>query len=182
MKISKTTFYSLHVGVINPIVNILPFFWINVFYDNQSFIGNELGHRIYLLFWSISSAYGFYLYSKKIWDRYKISYHPIFHSLICFFMFISCLIPYAANLPFWINDLHVWIAIISVFLFILEWLVIYFKPIYFLKENFRKYLHVLTLDFSVCAIVLFSIGHVTAISEILFSVTVNILLVIGIKN
>ena len=74
MKFKKSYVY-LHFLIINPLLNILPFFWIDVSYDNQSYIGNQLGHTIYLVLWAISSALGFYFYSKHIWNKYRIYYH-----------------------------------------------------------------------------------------------------------
>ena len=46
----------IHVYLIQTILNILPFFWIDVFYDNQTYIGNQLNHPIYLFLWALSSA------------------------------------------------------------------------------------------------------------------------------
>lgn len=180
MKFIKRVLYPLHVGVINPLLNLFPFLCINVFYDNQSYIGNALHHKTYLLLWSFSSAFGFYHYSKKIWNQYKIPYQSTFHFLICFSMFLSCTIPYSTNLSFWINDLHVWLAIVSVTLFILEWVKLFFSPIYYLKDSFKKLLHLLMFVFSISGLILFSIGHVTSICEISFSVLVNIVLVYGV--
>ena len=58
--------FFAYLGVILvAILVILPFFWIDVFYDNQTYIGNQLHRPIYLFFWALSSALGFYFYSKK---------------------------------------------------------------------------------------------------------------------
>ena len=176
MKFKKSYLTTLHFLLINPALNMIPFFLINVFYDNQSYIGNQLGHRFYLLAWALSSASGFYFYSKKIWDKNKIHYNHLFHLLICLCMFISCMIPYSNNFPFWINDLHIWLAIISVSIFILEWINIYFKNLPCLDHNFCFHLKTLYILFSFCALVLFMAGHVTAFSELLFSGLINIYL------
>lgn len=65
----------IHVYLIQTILNILPFFWIDVFYDNQTYIGNQLNHPIYLFLWALSSAFGFYYYSKKIWEKQNVKYN-----------------------------------------------------------------------------------------------------------
>ena len=69
----------IHVYLIQTILNFLPFFWIDVFYDNQTYIGNQLHHPIYLFLWAFSSAIGFYYYSKdtlnKLGYKAKIKTH-----------------------------------------------------------------------------------------------------------
>lgn len=175
MKFKKSYVY-LHFLIINPLLNILPFFWIVVSYDNQSYIGNQLGHTIYLVLWAISSALGFYFYSKHIWNKYRIYYHKHLHKIICLAMCISCIIPYSDTLAFWINDLHVWIAVAAVFLFILEWIRAYFDPACYVDTSLQKHLQYLFLLFSICTLVLFGLGHVTSLSEILFSTLINLYL------
>ena len=32
----------IHVYLIQTLLNVLPFLWIDVFYDNQTYIGNQL--------------------------------------------------------------------------------------------------------------------------------------------
>lgn len=177
MKFLKKLIF-LHSYVIQTLLNIYPFFIINVFYDNQSAIGNEYGHYLYLLAWSASSAIGFYYYSKNIWNFYHIPYSLLLHRLICLCMFISCVIPYNSDNFFVINDLHIWIAILSVFLFILEWLKALTTDIYFVNSEFKKNLHIIIVLFSICAVILFSLGHVTSIAEITFSWIINLYLAI----
>ena len=84
----------IHVYLIQTILNILPFFWIDVFYDNQTYIGNQLNHPIYLFLWALSSAFGFYYYSKKIWEKQNVKYNKKNHALICLGMILSSSIPY----------------------------------------------------------------------------------------
>ena len=79
----------IHVYLIQTILNILPFFWIDVFYDNQTYIGNQLNHPIYLFLWALSSAFGFYYYSKKIWEKQDVKYNKKNHALICLGMILS---------------------------------------------------------------------------------------------
>ena len=100
----------IHVYLIQTILNILPFFWIDVFYDNQTYIGNQLNHPIYLFLWALSSAFGFYYYSKKIWEKQNVKYNKKNHALICLGMILSSSIPYN-NITI-LKDLHVWLSIL----------------------------------------------------------------------
>lgn len=175
MKFKKMMIF-IHSVLVQTLLNVYPFFIIDVFYDNQSAIGNEFGKYIYLLMWSFSSAIGFYMYSKKIWDLYQIPYNLLYHRILCLCMFVSCVIPYNPNNFFVINDLHIWIAIVSVFLFIVEWLKLIRTKTYFISIEFKKYLNILIGLFCLCALVLFSLGHVTSIAEISFSWLVNLYL------
>ena len=43
----------IHVYLIQTLLNALPFLWIDVFYDNQTYIGNQLHHPIYLFLWHV---------------------------------------------------------------------------------------------------------------------------------
>ena len=79
----------IHVYLIQVILNFLPFCWIDIFYDNQTYIGNQLHHPIYLFLWAFSSAIGFYYYSKKIWEKYNVNYNKKNHTLICLGMILE---------------------------------------------------------------------------------------------
>lgn len=182
MKLQKNATFTLHAMVFNPILNIIPFFLVNVLYENQSHIGNALNHKLYLLAWALSSALGFYFYSKYIWDFYKIEYNKKIHLLSCGGMFLSCMIPYSKELSFFINDLHIWIAIISVCAFMYEWIKLYFDKTYFISKKFQKYFKYLTINWTICTLALAYIGHVSSLSEILFSLNTNIILAMWIMT
>lgn len=55
----------IHVYLIQTILNILPFFWIDVFYDNQTYIGNQLNHPIYLFLWHLVQLLAFIIIQRK---------------------------------------------------------------------------------------------------------------------
>lgn len=157
----------IHVYLIQTILNILPFFWIDVFYDNQTYIGNQLHRPIYLFFWALSSALGFYFYSKKIWEKYDVRYNKKNHAHICIGMILSCSIPY--NEVTLLKDLHVWLSIIFVASFIIEWFL--FIPVNLNKNSILFYINIgLSFMFT------FIFGHITGFCEIYFSFTANILL------
>ena len=157
----------IHVYLIQTLLNALPFLWIDVFYDNQTYIGNQLHHLIYLFLWACSSAVGFYYYSKKIWKKYDISYNKKNHALICLGMILSCSIPYNDITLF--KDLHVWLSILFVAAFIVEWFL--YIPISLNKNSTLFFINIgLSFLFT------FMFGHITSFCEIYFSFTTNILL------
>ena len=167
----------IHAYIVQIILNLIPFFWMDVFYDNMTHIGNALHHPIYLLLWASSTAAGLYTYSILIWNHYKIEYNKSLHFLICAGWILSCSIPYNDALPFWINDAHVWIAITSTVGFGLEWIYLYTKKESFIYSEIKTLLFVLQCVFAICFIALCLASHVNGFCEILFSVLVNIILV-----
>lgn len=157
----------IHVYLIQTILNILPFFWIDVFYDNQTYIGNQLNHPIYLFLWTLSSAFGFYYYSKKIWEKQNVKYNKKNHALICLGMILSSSIPYN-NITI-LKDLHVWLSILFVASFIMEWF-------FYIPINLNKNSILFFINTGLSFVFTFMFGHVTSFCEIYFSFTTTILL------
>lgn len=162
--------------LLNPLINLPILFWIDPTYDNLSYIGNQLGHFFYLMLWALSSVFGLYFFSKQIWQQERISYNPIVHALICLGMPVSCLIPYSTSLPGWVNDLHIWLAIASVSLFIFEWVKTSFMPQYTTDRSYHRFLDRLLIVFGICFCSFAVFGHINGLCEMSFSVLVNILL------
>ncbi len=161
-----------HAWILNPLLNLFPIFWIDIFYDNQTYIGNTLDHPLYLILWSFSSALGFYFYSKKIWDSSHVPYPKKTFFFLCLGMCLSCWIPYSNQLPTWINDFHVWMAIICVSGFIYLWIrPFFFHSLFYMMH--QKQLHILYMIFFLCLCSMIAPGHITSLCEILFSFGVN---------
>ena len=161
------TISKIHIYFLQPLLNILPFFWIDVFYDNQTYIGNQMHYFLYLFLWVISSVFGFYYYSKKIWEYYHISFNKKNHAFISLGMILASCIPYD-NIT-WYKDLHVWLSIFFVVCFLVEW----FKhvPLQLNKNSTLFYINIgLSLFFT------FVFGHITGFCEIYFSFTTNSIL------
>lgn len=167
----------LYACIINPLFNLIPIAWIDIFYDNMTHVGNALHHPLYLLGWSASTAIGLYFLSILIWKKYHISYIPWLHFLLCSGWVLSCCIPYADTLPFWINDAHVWIAIACTVGFSLEWVWISTKKESFIYKEIKALLWILQCMFVICFVALGMAGHVNAFCEILYSMGVNGILV-----
>ena len=161
-----------YASILNLILNFCPFFYINVFYDNMTYFGNSGGHYFLFFLWTLSSCFGYYFYSKKIWEVYKIKYESHLHTLFIVGIILSIFIPYSSSLPGWINDGHVWLAIVCIAGFMLEWLWISLHS----TLQYTKEWKGLFCIFMFCLFLLLLFGHVTAIAEITFSSLVNLYL------
>ncbi len=165
----KSKFFLIHATIVNPFLNFMPFFITDVFYENQTHIGNSLGHPLYFFIWTLSSCFGFFIYSKQIWDAYKIHYSITLHKILIGIIFAAIFIPYSNSYPAWINDGHVWLAIAGVVGFITEWIWISLHSIL----QYTKEWKFLLCIFLVCTFFIYYFGHVTSFAEILFSTLVN---------
>lgn len=146
----------------------MAFYYTNVFYENQTHIGNSLHHPFYFYCWSLSSILGYYLYSKMIWDAYKLQYSKTIHTLCNGLILASICIPYSSTLPGFINDGHVWLAIAGVVGFMMEWIWIALHS----TMQYEKEWKGLAFIFMICTFFIFFFGHVTSFAEILFSTLV----------
>lgn len=157
----------IHVFFIQALLNLYPIFTIDIFYDNQTYIGYQLHQPLYLWFWSFSSVFGFYTYSKAIWTAYNIRYSKNIHVLSILCMLLGTVIPYTQNII--LMDLHVWLCVIGVVLFLYEWF--HNIPIQLNKNSTLFFINIgLSLFFT------FIFGHITSFCEIYFSFTTNLLL------
>ncbi|TGY66036.1 hypothetical protein [Dubosiella muris] len=172
----KRFWILLYGWLLNPALNALVFFMIDPSYDNLSYIGNTLHHPLFLWIWAVSSVIGMYWFSKSIWNRYHISYQKFLHLFICAGMPLSCVVPYDPGLPGWVNDIHVWLAIVCVCAFMLEWIVTFFQPVFTLSKAYRQLGFSLMTVFALSFLCLTSAGHVNALCEMAFSVGVNVVL------
>lgn len=165
----KKNYLWIHAFLINPILNLMAFYYTDVFYENQTHIGNALHHPLYFWIWTLSSCFGYYYYTKKIWDIYSISYSKWLHAFFNVSIIISICIPYSPDLPGWINDGHVWLAILGVSGYMFEWIWISLHTTLQYEKEWKYLLSI----FFLCLFFLFYFGHVTSFAEILFSTLVN---------
>ena len=117
-------------------------------------MGLQFSNRILLLF-------------KKIWEKYNVNYNKKNHVLICLGMILSCSIPY--NDITILKDLHVWLSILFVAWFILEWFL-------YIPVNLNKNSILFFINIGLSFVFTFMFGHITGFCEIYFSFTTNILL------
>ncbi len=180
MMLKNNTWILGYGFVFNPLINLPVFFWIDVSYENLSYIGTTLHHPLYLVLWAISSVFGLYFFSTAIWSAHSIPYRRWLHALFCIGMILSCLIPYSADMPGWINDLHVWIAIVCVSGFIFSWL----KTILYswLSSSFWILYKALLIIFALGFLAICFAGSINGLSEIIFSIGVNAILSLALFN
>ena len=172
---SKLTF--IHAFIINPLLNLYPLMWLNIFHDNMTYAANTLHHPFYVILWAFSTALGCYYYSKRIWQAPFFKFQNIIHALLCAGMVITPFIPYSLTLPVQINDLHIWLGMVSVGGFIAEW---FFYFILYGLPAFWDRIFLYTLIF--CVTLAFLPGSITASAQLSFSLLVNMLLRIHKKN
>ncbi len=154
-------FKKLHIFFIQIILNALPLLWIDIFYDNYTYLANH-GHFFFVLLWALSTLYGFYVYALEIWEKYAIPYHKKKHTLICLGMFLVIFIPYQAHTSFF-NDLHVWLFIFCFLLYLYEW-----KAMLSYKDG-----QFLFLGLLFCITTFFIIGSMTCFTESLTAIFMN---------
>lgn len=162
----KMNFFRFHSYFLQVFLNLIPIFWINIFYDNQTYIEFTLHHYLYVIAWITSTVFGFYFYSKKIWSALHIPYSSIIHSLLCIGLLSVAFIPYGNQYNSIINRLHVNMITICFIGFLFEWVI---KKDYFSKKEQIKGLVV----FLFCILTVFIIGHVSCFTEICVSLLFN---------
>lgn len=163
----------IHLICLQNLFNCIPIFMIDIFYDNLTYLGNQLNHKLFLFAWVLSTVYGFYFYTKKIWDIYTIPYNKKNHRLICLGMVIGTMIPYSTYTI--LKDLHVWIPILCTSAFVYEWLK--YIPITLNKQSKIFYLNIL-----ISILFTFGLGHITGFCEIYFSWSCNLILALWIHH
>ena len=156
---------SVHSLILNPLLNGMAFLYTDVFYENQTHIGNSLHHPIYLFLWAASTVFGFYYYSKKIWDHYNVPYSLLFHRILCLCMLSCIFFPYYPDGSIILNDLHVWIAMGCTATYLGEWIYLGVHSILSTYKQVNGYYLIMAIGL----FLLLYYGHVTSICEITFS-------------
>ena len=164
MKMKKSAF---HVYFLQILFNICPLFWIDIFYDNYTYLAGH-GHFLFVLMWSISTCYGLYFYAKKIWENFKIPYQNKKHALICLGMILVVFIPYQKNSIF--SDLHVCLFILCFSLYCFEWIQTY--PLS--DTKYKKICHFNCILILFCLTSFLMIGSMTAFTESIASFVLNL--------
>jgi hypothetical protein len=150
-------------------INLLPFLWIDVWYDNLSYIGNQLHHPFYLIFWSVSTALSLLITTCTIFQKEKIRMPtwPVY--LSCFLMILSCLIPYSNGIFGWMDDFHVFAAVLGTSSYCFIWmylgLCMYKTSAFLISKLLKQVLWIISAAFLVLCLA----GHVNALCEMIFS-------------
>ena len=158
-----------HAYIFNPALNLIPFVLIDIFYDNMTYLSNTLHHTGFVIIWTISTVFGIYIYSSKLWNKNKDPYHKKTHAALMACMCLSAAIPYQNTFSV-LQNIHVWILAVGLVGYLVEWIYIYS-----MKRSSTCFYFV-----GIYVICFFSIavcGHVSALTEILYSVLLNACLV-----
>ena len=155
--------------VLLPAVNLMACFYTNIFHQNQTYIGNELGHSLYLFLWGSSNACYFFVMSRKCMH-------------LCIMMALSVLIPYYPQTLFQLSKWHVRLAMISSAGFAILFFYFLFMGTMHGYGQFQHYLfyYMLICMVSLCGFA--STGGVTSFTEITFSVGMGFLLYHMVSN
>ena len=170
--------------VLLPAVNLMACFYTNIFYQNQTYIGNELGHSLYLFLWGSSNACYFFVMSRKCMHRYPClnqGYEKLL-AVLCIMMALSVLIPYYPQTLFQLSKWHVRLAMISSAGFAILFFYFLFMGTMHGYGQFQHYLfyYMLICMVSLCGFA--STGGVTSFTEITFSVGMGFLLYHMVSN
>lgn len=79
-----------------PVLNLYALSMTDIFLNNQTYIGNELGHPFYLLLWGICNAVYFLFMALHCFNRYPCI-PSFFHKIViilCMCMVLSIILPY----------------------------------------------------------------------------------------
>ncbi len=158
---------QLHIYFLQPLLNLMPLLWIDIFYDNYTFLANH--HHFFFVFcWTLSTLYGFYFYALDYWNQNSIPYHKKKHTVACFGMLLVVLIPYQNHYSI-LNDCHVWLFILSFCLYLSEWIRITITN----HQRTKKDCQFLFIAFLLCLSSFFVLGSMTAFTESITSLVMN---------
>ncbi len=171
----------LHAGaafLLLPLINLRALFYTDIFVNNQSYIGNELHHPLYLILWGVISALSFWSLTKRCLQLYPCMPESCERllAILCAAMILSVLLPYDPQASLIISQWHVRLAMFGsggyallFFCFLLNGLACGFQAL-------RPYLFAYLL---LCFVSLYSFathGGVTSFTEITYSIGMGILL------
>ncbi|MGM9946470.1 hypothetical protein [Floccifex sp.] len=170
--------YWIHICGFEIVLNALAFYFTDGFFYNQTYIGNTLGHVVYLWLWTLSSVFGFYQYSKIIFENLHFTYHKKIHFLLCFGMIFSLCFPYRDDIFLWSNEFHVWIAGFCILGFLLEWIKIASKYSILYPKQFFIFFSIVILSIGIMLL----FDHITSFCEVFFTFSMNVFLFLWAKK
>lgn len=157
----------------NPLLNLYPFTQMNVFYDNISYLGNQLHQPLYLWVWALSSSFGLgYLGACLIrQEKPGVSVWWPVTSAFCFGA--GGLSPYTNGTNGFLDSLHIWLTGAGLVLYACWLLKAYSLPqLGRTRQSLSSLLAMYLFSFLVYCLA----GHVNGLCEMLFSAGMNALL------
>lgn len=164
--------------IILPLLNGAAFFYVNVFTANQTYIGNQLHHPLYLFLWGSFNALYFLQMTWQCLHRYQVS-SPLVYGLLLFFcicMLLSVLVPYQSDPYAPISIWHVRLSMIGSAGYAALFFGFLLLSLLHGYHELRPYLYAY-IGFSFLALYSYALhGGVTSFTEITYSFGMGILL------
>lgn len=161
-----------------PLLNLSALFYIDIFTQNQSYIGNDLHHPFYLFLWGSCSALYFRSMTHACLKKYPClpMCVNLLLTLFCGCMILSVLFPYDPQANVWISLWHVRLAMFGSggYAFFVFCFLFYASLCGY--QNLRRYLFIYVI---LCFISSYSFamqGAVTSFTEITYSIGMGIFL------
>ena len=161
-----------------PVINLSALFYVDIFYQNQSYIGNELHHPLYLMIWGSCNAFYFFTMTRACLKQYFClpSSVNLFLFLLCMSMITSVLLPYDPQTYPTISQWHVRLAMFGSVGYALFIFCFLFYAFIYGYGQIRPYFLFYVL---LCFISLYGFalhGAVTSFTEITYSMGMGIFL------
>lgn len=153
------------------ILNVYAFSFGNPLEINFTYIMNQLQHTLYVMVWALSTLGGLYFFAKQIWESYSFPYNKKLHLVTLLLPLLGALFPYSFD-QLWTNDFHVWIIIVGVFIYFMEW-IRFFGLCVTCNQKFRRLFYFNAL---VNMVIVFIFGHISLLSQVYFSCSMILLL------
>lgn len=111
----KKRLHACIAFLILPIINLWALFYTDIFVNNQTYIGNELQHPLYLFVWGTINALYFWSMTTACLKRYPCmpAHATWIINICCSAMILSTLLPYDPQGWVTISKWHVRIAMLS---------------------------------------------------------------------
>lgn len=175
MKLSKHTHFIYMILII--LINIGTLFFVAPLKENLSHLGNELGHKYYVILWGSSAAIYFYYYTLQLMKK-TLYQHKLGKGLLllaCIFMALSVLLPYDPQTFFELSKWHTRIAMWGTILYAAVFFHLFYdmmKTNYSLFETYMPY-YTMLVGFDT---LFFVLNGVSTVVEISFVIVMSFLL------
>ncbi|MGX8850102.1 hypothetical protein [Amedibacillus sp. YH-ame10] len=158
--------------------NLGTLFYVAPLKENLSYLGNELGHKFYLILWGASAGLYFYSYTYTFMKRtsYSSKLGKLLLLIACLGMMISVLLPYHPTSYPELSKWHIRIAMWATALYV----AVFFHYLFDLMKKdfvlFEKSMSLYGLLVSFDLVLFMVYGSVSSLLEITFTIGMAILL------
>lgn len=177
MKLSKHNHLFWMIIII--LINVGTLFFVAPLKENLSHLGNELGHKYYLIVWGSSAAIYFYYYTLQLMKK-TLYQHKLGKGLLllaCIFMTVSVVLPYDPLAFFELSKWHTRIAMWGTTLYA----TVFFHLLYAMMKTNYSLFEIYTPYYTMLVgfdILFFVLNGVSTLVEISFVIVMSLLLYI----